>query len=72
MKNKDFRAQRREDKRRKFALKQQQRERERARLAAERQKKTAEQREQTAEMMPEQFVGRRESSRRSGRVFVES
>ena len=72
MKNKDFRAQRREDKRRKFALKQQQRERERARLAAERQKKTAEKREQTAEMMPEQFVGRMEYSRRGGMVFVDS
>ena len=72
MKNKDFRAQRREDKRRKFALKQQQRERERARLAAERQKKTAEKREQTAEKMPEQFVGRMEYSRRGGMVFVDS
>ena len=72
MKNKDFRAQRREDKRRKFALKQQQRERERARLAAERQKKTAEKREQTVEKMPEQFVGRMEYSRRGGMVFVDS
>ena len=72
MKNKDFRAQRREEKRRKFAQKQQQRERDRARLAAERQKKTAEKREQTADQMPEQFVGRMEYSRRGGMVFVDS
>ena len=71
MKNKDFRAQRREEKRRKFAQKQQ-RERDRARLAAERQKKTAEKREQTADQMPEQFVGRMEYSRRGGMVFVDS
>lgn len=74
MKNRDFRALRREEKKRKFEMKQQARERERARLAAERQKKEAERREKEAAEaeMPTQFVGRLEYSRRGGIVFIDS
>ena len=70
MKNRDFKALRREEKRRKFELKQQQKERARMRLKAERQQKATAKREE--EMMPDRFVGRMEYSRRGGMVFVDS
>lgn len=72
MKNRDFRAMRREEKRRKFEQKQLQRERDRAKLRAEQQKRQAEKLEQEAQEMPTQFVGRLEYSRRGGIVFVDS
>jgi len=71
MKNRDFKAMRREEKRRKFEMKQQARERDRMKLAAERQRKQAEKREELLQM-PDRFVGRMEYSRRGGIVFVDS
>lgn len=63
---------RREEKRKKFEMKQAARERDRMRLAAERQKKQAEKREEQKTEMPDRFVGRMEYSRRGGIVFVDS
>ncbi len=71
MKNRDFRAMRREEKRLKFEAKQRARERDRARLAGERQKKQEMLREQE-QQMPTQFVGRLEYSRRGGIVFCDN
>lgn len=72
MKNRDFRAMRREEKRKKFEMKQAARERDRKRLAEERQRKQAQKREEQALEMPDRFVGRMEYSRRGGIVFVDS
>jgi len=72
MKNRDFRAMRREEKRQKFEMKQRQRERDRQRLQEERQKKAAARREAEAQEEPTQFVGRLEYSRRGGIVYVDS
>lgn len=63
---------RREEKRKKFEMKQAARERDRMRLAAERQKKQAEKRDLQQPEMPDRFVGRMEYSRRGGIVFVDS
>lgn len=63
---------RREEKRKKFEMKQAARERDRKRLAEERQRKQAQKREEQALEMPDRFVGRMEYSRRGGIVFVDS